>query len=357
MVSQTLQRNASIPSPSKRIAPSIRAEAELRPFSMEQELEPFGKWTGKPIWVPPKDSSREMAKSMLNEFGALASKEECWSALIDEHRSKFTQVREIQMSKASIRLPHAKLFVSVTEQDQFDQITDTIPNCVRTRLEEFLAGPGKKPGVKVYYLKPLCVEVGDELIFTTQTELTEVISKIQREVFNEYRRRYLIHRPVQHALNAMDLGLALPRKAVRHFAERRKRAIDAYHSKLEFNRRKAVLRAAKCRSKFRTDDCTYEELLALTKTPERLDVIDQYAIENQLSVAERNRLLRATAATLPWFVTLSLGIYYLSTITLTIAPPVLVCDPAFVAEIPGSDGVVLKIGHFDEVRGVTHVEI
>jgi hypothetical protein len=35
---------------------------------------------------------------------------------------------------------------------------------------------------------------------------------------------------------------------------------------------------------------------------------------------------------------------------------VLVCDPAFVAEMPGSR-VVLKIGHFDEVAGVTHVEI
>ena len=38
-------------------------------------------------------------------------------------------------------------------------------------------------------------------------------------------------------------------------------------------------------------------------------------------------------------------------------PPIVVCDPAFVAEMPGSRGVVLKIGHFDEVAGVTHVEI
>ena len=29
----------------------------------------------------------------------------------------------------------------------------------------------------------------------------------------------------------------------------------------------------------------------------------------------------------------------------------------FVAEMPGSRGVVLKIGHFDEVAGITHVEI
>jgi hypothetical protein len=39
------------------------------------------------------------------------------------------------------------------------------------------------------------------------------------------------------------------------------------------------------------------------------------------------------------------------------APPIIVCDPAFVAEMPGSGGAVLKIGHFDEVAGVTHVEI
>ena len=38
-------------------------------------------------------------------------------------------------------------------------------------------------------------------------------------------------------------------------------------------------------------------------------------------------------------------------------PPVVVCDPAFVAEMPGARGVLLKIGHFDEVGGVTHVEI
>jgi len=38
-------------------------------------------------------------------------------------------------------------------------------------------------------------------------------------------------------------------------------------------------------------------------------------------------------------------------------PPLVMCDPAFVAEMPGEPGVLLKIGHFDEVAGVTHVEI
>lgn len=46
-----------------------------------------------------------------------------------------------------------------------------------------------------------------------------------------------------------------------------------------------------------------------------------------------------------------------ATIAVMSAPPLMVCDPAFVAEMPGSNGVVLKIGHFDEVGGVTHVEI
>ncbi len=64
---------------------------------------------------------------------------------------------------------------------------------------------------------------------------------------------------------------------------------------------------------------------------------------------------------MPWFVTLSLGAAYASAVssalTLALTPPVMVCDPAFVAEMPGSGGTVLKIGHFDEVAGVTHIEI
>ena len=35
----------------------------------------------------------------------------------------------------------------------------------------------------------------------------------------------------------------------------------------------------------------------------------------------------------------------------------MVVDPVFVADMPGRPGVLLKIGHFDEVAGVTHVEI
>ncbi len=56
-----------------------------------------------------------------------------------------------------------------------------------------------------------------------------------------------------------------------------------------------------------------------------------------------------------------MDVYYLSTLATSVAatasPLVLLCDPAFVAKMPGLKGVVLKIGHFDAVRGVTHVEI
>jgi hypothetical protein len=38
-------------------------------------------------------------------------------------------------------------------------------------------------------------------------------------------------------------------------------------------------------------------------------------------------------------------------------PPIFVCDPAFVAEMPSTGRVIMKIGHFDEVGGITYVEI
>ena len=47
----------------------------------------------------------------------------------------------------------------------------------------------------------------------------------------------------------------------------------------------------------------------------------------------------------------------LAAVSLTAAAPVAVCDPAFVAEMPNAPNVLLKIGHFAEVGGVTHVEI
>jgi hypothetical protein len=339
--------------------PQINSSVPKTPFSLAQELKPFGTWAGNPIWVPPKDASRELAKSMLNRFGLWASKEECWSALVEEHRSKFTQVREIEMHQASIRLPKGKLFVSVTEREQFDEISDPIPNCVRTRLEEFLEGPGSKKGVKVYYLKPLCVEVGNDLFFTSREDVMAAINKIQGEVFSEYRRLYALHRPRQWLQQGVDLGMKLPQKTYKYFAEREKRKVDAYQARLEFNRRKTAFRAAKVHRRLRTDGCTFDEMLALTNPLERGDVVNQYGVEHQLSKAERERLLRAAVVSLPWFVALSLGISQLTfaSVAVTFAPPLVVCDPAFVAEMPGSQGMVLKIGHFDEIGGIVHVEI
>ena len=159
--------------------PKFESRTDVGPLNLQQELELFCSWKSKPIWVPPKDTSKEMAKSMLNKFGAFAKKEACWKGIEKAHRSDFTQVREIELPKSSIRLPEGRLYVTVTEQKDFDKIEDPIPDCVRTLLEEFLAGPGRKRGVKVYYLKPLCIEVDHKLIFTTKEEIDAAIAKIQ----------------------------------------------------------------------------------------------------------------------------------------------------------------------------------
>jgi hypothetical protein len=145
---------------------------------------------------------------------------------------------------------------------------------------------------------------------------------------------------------------------VKQALERKKRAIDAYHAKLEFNRRKAAMRVVKVHRKCRTNECSYEDVLALTKTPDRIDVIEQYAAEHQLTQAQKDKMILASAFTLPWFLSIPLATYWIAKLSVvTLAPPIIVCDPAFVAEMPDSDGTVLKIGHFDEVRGVVHVEI
>jgi len=344
----------------KRVTPS-RVEAPNSPFTLTQKLEPFAKWCSESIWVPPKASSTEFAKTMLRENGLLASKSQCWSCVEEEHRSSFQQVREIDLFKDSIRLPKGKLFVSVTEQDRFDEITDAIPNCVRSRLEEFMEGPGKRNGVKVYYLKPLCVERDDDLIFTTRESIMAAITLVQNETFSAYRRMYIQHRPMRAMLSALNSGLSIPRKMIVDHYQRKQREVDAYEARLEFNRRKGALRACNLHRRYRTDGCTFDEMLALTNPPDRDDVIEQYGIEKKLSQAQRDRLKMAAIQSIPWFVALSLGdsyaASYAASLTITVAPPLMVCDPAFVAEMPGSRGVLLKIGHFDEVRGVTHIEI
>lgn len=344
-----------------RIAPSRVRSTDSDLFSGAQDLKVFGSWVGESMWVPPKDASTELAKSMLQRFGLFSSKSDRWSGILDEHRSKFQQVREIDLCQASIRLPKGKLFVSVTEQDQFDEITDTIPRCVQTRLDEFLAGPGKKTRAKVYYLKPLCVEVGEQLIFTSREDVITAITHVQDEVFASYWRMYLTHRPLKATADFAISVLSVPGMIYHYFADRRRQAVNAYEARLEFRRRQIALHAAKTHRKLRTDGCTFEDMLSLTNPLERNDVIEQYCIERQLSHAKRDKMLRLAAESVPWFVALSLGISYASaaalSIAVSVAPPLMVCDPAFVAEMPDAPGVLLKIGHFDEVDGVTHIEI
>ena len=335
-----------------------RLKKILGRYSPDQELQLFAKWTSESIWVPPKDNSTQLAMSMLNQFSPFTSKEVCWDAMVKEHRSKFTQVREIELPKPSIRLPQGRLFVSVTERKDFDKIDDPIPNCVRTRLEEFLSSEGMKRGAKVYYLKPLCVESDQQLIFTTREQLNAAIAQIQDEVFAEYRRMYLGHRAQQAATRVIDMGLAIPRWYVKRFLNRKKREIDDYHAKLEYERRQRALLATQAFHENRTTGCTFDEMLALLDPPEREDVIEQYVRENELSNFNRQTFLLAsavTAATLPWFVALSVGIA--KAVTVAMAASVVVCDPVFVAEIPDCEGALFKIGHFDEVDGVMHVEI
>ena len=156
---QPSQTNQALPKKKKqRTASPSKTSGHLdgpQPHTPEQDLTHFGSWEGDTIWVPPKDSSDELAKSILNKFGLFASKKDCWNYVTKEHRDKFTQVRRLSMPQASIRLPEGSIFVTVTEPDQFDQIEEEIPRCVQTRLDEFMAGPGQQRGVKVRYLKPL----------------------------------------------------------------------------------------------------------------------------------------------------------------------------------------------------------
>ena len=357
-MSTTLQRSTTGTQSRKPVRPSKVDSSTSKPFTLDQELKPFGTWADAPIWVPPKDASTDMAESMLRKSGLLTSKSKSWDSVVEQHRDSFTQVREIELSKASIRLPKGRLFVSVTEQQHFDRITDNIPNCVQTRLHEFLASTKKKKGVKVSYLKPLCVEVGDELLFTSREDVFAAIDKIQQEVFSEYRRLYLFRRPIQVLTEAINGTLAIPSAIANNVVQRRQRAIDAYQARLEFQRRKIALDAAKTHNKCRTDGCTFDEMLALTNPLKRDDVIRQYSIEEQLSSSEQEELLRIAAGHLPWFAGLSLGLSYVAAIAaIAIAPPLAVCDPAFVAEVPETAGVLWNIGHFDEIAGVPHIEL
>ncbi len=68
----TIQRSTAQRKKSTRqVRPSIVEPVSSKPFTLEQELEPFGHWVERPIWVPPKDSSQAMAQTMLKNHGPL----------------------------------------------------------------------------------------------------------------------------------------------------------------------------------------------------------------------------------------------------------------------------------------------
>jgi len=341
----------------KMVRPSTADPTKAPPFTLDQELKVFGNWSDVPVWVPPKDCSEELAELMLSQSAWLKTKESRWERLVDSHREQFTQVREIELTKESIRLPKGKIFVQITEKEDFDKITDTVPACVQTRLEEFLAGPGKKRGVKVMYLKPLCVEFDDQLYFTTRDSLTSTIRQIQSEVFSEYRMRFIPRRIQQASASVWNGSTAVPRYLIRLALQRRQKAIDAYHAKLEFERRKTALMALKAHEQCRTNGVTYGEMLALCNPLEREDVIGQYSLEQELSEAKAKQLKMLAHGQLPWYAAFSMGLATLGAMVLTWSPPVVVCDPAFVAEFPDSPGTLWNIGHFDDIAGVRHVEI
>lgn len=354
-MTQTVESHAATRRRSIGVTPSRVDPA--KPFAPGQELERFGHWVGEPIWAPPMGTSREMAETMLRCSRPFSTREARWATVVEHHRSEFTQVREIDLERASIRLPQGKFFVSVTDQANFNTIEEEIPACVQTRLDEFLEGPGRRRGVKVSYLKPLCVELGDEMILTTRKDLMKAIRRIEDEVFEEYRSLAVLWRLRDALLAAVNVGLAAPRVAVEYVHRRRQKAIDAYHARLEFKRRKTALRAAQTYRKYRTSPCTFGDMLALTNPLKQADVIEQYGVENELSREKRNHLLRVAAGSAPWFVTLSLVAVEIAKLSLLATSSVAACDPVFVAEMPEAPGVLLKIGHFDEVGGVMHIEI
>ena len=58
------------------------------------------------------------------------------------------------------------------------------------------------------------------------------------------------------------------------------------------------MRAMRLRQTYRTDECSFDEILSLTDTPDRADVIDHYVQEKQLASIDRKMFLIASAATL-----------------------------------------------------------
>lgn len=330
------------------------------PHTPRQTPESFGSWVGEPIWAPPLDSTESLADSMVKLSKPFTPMEKRWEAVVRQRRNEFTQVREIELSRASIRLPKGRFFVAVTEQKHFDKIAETVPDCVQTRLDEFLDEHGDKPGVKVYYLKPLCVEVGDDLILTSREDLLGVVAKVRNEVFDEYKLRAPFRRTQDAVIAAANIGLAVPRYLMNYYVRKRQQAVAALKARLEFERRKTALDAAKMHRRCRTNGCTFDEMLALTNPLKQAAVIEKYSLDKKLSQAKRDHLLALAAGSSPWWVTLAMGAWHAYNLYqwgVAITPAVAMCDPAFVAEFPNRPGVLQKIGHFDEVDGVMHIEL
>ncbi len=342
------------------IRPSAVSREEPLRQAPRPGLDTFGAWAGDPIWAPPLDSAETLADEMVKLSRPFTSMEQRWEAVVRKHKNEFTQVREINLPRASIRLPEGKFFVAVTEQKHFDKIAETIPDAVQSRLDEFLYEHGDKPGLRVSYLKPLCVEVGDDLILTSREDLMAVIAKVQNEIFDEYKRRAPFRR-TQDALAAVaDRALAVPRYVMNFYVRQRQQAIAAFQARLEFERRKTAMDAASMHRRCRTNGCTFDEMLALTNPVQQARVIDRYSIDKKLSQAKRDQLLMLAAGSSPWWATLAMGAWHAYNIyqwSIAITPAVAVCDPAFVAEFPGQPGVLHKIAHFDEVGGVMHIEL
>ena len=305
---RTIHRPATQPRTIRRVSPSIVDPATAEPFTLEQELKPFGAWVGEPIWVPPKDSSRNDGRDHAARVAAFASRRKSVGPRSSRNIAAISPKCASSTFSGFHSTSQRKVLCHGYRAKALRQDYRSDPHCVQTRLEEFLSGPAKA-GVKVYYLKPLCVEIGDELILTTREDLTAAITKVQEEVFAEYRRLALYRRPLQ-AMVAVPPTLVWPFLAgvVNYVVGRKQKAIDALQAHLEFKRRKLALDAAKTYGKCRTDGCTFDEMLELTSPLKRTDVIDQYCIEQELSSAKRAQLLRMAAGTMPWFVALSLTI-------------------------------------------------
>ena len=88
------------------------------------------------------------------------------------------------------------------------------------------------------------------------------------------------------------------------------------------------------RQKYRQDGCSFDEILSMTTTPDRVDVIDHYVQESAMQNTDRQMFLLASSVALPWFAALSLAAFKMATVTVATGAAVTVCDPVFVAEMP-----------------------